>query len=241
MNKVQENKRTMYEAVLALLSANSAKTAAVAAFATSEAEFRNIVSQIENKSAEYNQATVGRTASKNQAADILVDAVLPMAAALFAYGSKQKDATLKEKAAVNESELRRIRDTELITQTNAILALLNEHLLPLADYGVTAAKITEFQQKITDFNAALGTRESSLAERVGARTSLADLIRKADEILHEQLDHFMELFRPTEPQFYTEYFTARIIKDLGTRHRRPATDAPPTAGTPAPTGAPMHA
>ncbi len=227
MNKIQENKRTMYEAILALMTANAAKIAAMPAFAASETSFRNVVAQIEGKSQEYNHATTGKVNVKREAEAALITETLAMAAALFAYARKQKNAELKAKATVTESVLRLMRDTERVTQANAILGLVNANLQALADYGITQEKATAYQGKIAVFAAAVGGRESSIAERAGARTSLVDLFRQADELLREELDRCMELLRATEQQFYTEYFAARIVKDLGLRHRQPTNGTQP--------------
>jgi hypothetical protein len=37
--------------------------------------------------------------------------------------------------------------------------------------------------------------------------------------MYEVLQTLMELVRGSQTQFYNEYFAARVIKDLGTRHR----------------------
>jgi len=39
------------------------------------------------------------------------------------------------------------------------------------------------------------------------------LFGKVDNILDEEFDRYMELFRPTETEFYIKYFAARFIKD----------------------------
>ena len=75
------------------------------------------------------------------------------------------------------------------------------------------------------FEKALGARESSVAERVSAGTTLAKLFDDADELLRDDLDHLMEQVRGEFPQFYNEYLSARVIKDIGVRHGQPA--APP--------------
>jgi hypothetical protein len=69
--------------------------------------------------------------------------------------------------------------------------------------------------------ASIGARESSIASRKGARGTMYSLFAEADEVLNEEIDHFMELIRPAETEFYNKYFTARIIKDTGVRHRKP--------------------
>lgn len=235
MTKNQENKRTMYEAVLSLLAANSALITPIPAFATSQTDFQNAVAKIESKSQEYNQATVGKAAMKNEALQNLIDAVMVMTSALSAYAQKQGNTVLKQKAFQNVSGLQRMRDTEVITRANEVLTLVNANTANLTDYGVTAAMITDFQQKIASFNTAVGEKESSVAERSGARESLSDLFRKADAILSEEIDQFVTSLKSTAPQFHTEYFAARMVKDIGLRHKTQPLTQPvnnqPAAGT----------
>ena len=103
----------------------------------------------------------------------------------------------------------------------------------LADYGVTPAVLTDLQTKTAAFSRALGDRESSVAERKGARGSMNELFDKADELLNEDFDRYFELLRPTDTELYNKYFSARVVKDMGMRHRPVAT--PPT---PVPVAAP---
>jgi len=84
---------------------------------------------------------------------------------------------------------------------------------------------TELEGKIKAFSASIGQRESSVAGRVGARANLLELFDVADRTLTDELDRMMELLRGSQTQFYNEYFAARVIKDLGARHRA----APPAS------------
>ena len=60
--------------------------------------------------------------------------------------------------------------------------------------------------------------ESSVAERMGARTTMEDLFAKVDGILEEEIDPAMELIRANKTQFYNEYFALRVVKDTGDLH-----------------------
>ena len=44
----------------------------------------------------------------------------------------------------------------------------------------------------------------------------------------------MELLRSSDTEFYNKYFAARVIKDMGVRHKANA----PAPGTPAPAAVP---
>jgi hypothetical protein len=219
MTNNQENKLTMYEAVQSLLDANSDKTTAVPAFAGTIAKLKGTLQGIKSKATEVEGASAGKVATKNQAEDELLNVLMPVSSALFVLGGAQKDLELKEKANVSESALRKMRDTELVGKASLLLSLANQRAKALGGYGISPEMLTDLEGKISSFSASIGQRESSVAERVGARANLLELFDVADRTLTEELDRMMELVRGSQTQFYNEYFAARVIKDLGTRHR----------------------
>jgi len=221
MTKNHENKLTMYEAVQSLLEANGDKTAGIPAFVGSIASFRGAVQSIKQKSTELDAAGAGKAAAKSRAEDELLTALMPVASALFVHAGIQKDDELREKATVTEGGLRRLRDTELAGKASALLSLANERLSVLTGYGITEAALKDLQAKADAYSTSIAQRETGGAQKAGARANLLELFDVADRTLNDQLDHLIELVRRSNTQFYNEYFAARVIKDLGTRHRPP--------------------
>ena len=229
LNKHQENKLSTYEGVLNILKGNQDKTSAVPVFVDSIGELDSIVSKIKIKAAEKAEATSGKTSAKYLAEDELIGLLLQVAASLVIRGRREKEMALKESAYVTESGLRRMRDTELSTKANSIYELAVSRAADLQTFGVTAEKLTALKGNIEAYGKALGARESSVSERMGASQSLVDLFKEADGQLDEEIDGLMEHFRSDYPQFYNEYFAAREIKDAGVRHREPTPAPPPPA------------
>jgi hypothetical protein len=110
----------------------------------------------------------------------------------------------------------------------------------LTAVGITAEKIVDLRTKDEAYSSAIGAKESSIADRKGARESMNELFAKADELIHAELDLYMEMVRPVDPELYHKYFAARIVKDMGVRHRAVAEPEPagaaPAAPAPAVTG-----
>ena len=227
MRKHEENKQTMYKAVLAKLNANKSKTDTIPAFADSITAFRTTVEGIEAKAMQMNNAVAGKTMTKLQAEDEMIQSLMPTASALYAYGRKEKNAELTAKADVKESYLRRMRDTELVIKARSIHELAAANAAALAPYGITDAKVNALKEKIDSYDTSLGERESGSAARTGARLSLTELFAKADDLLENEIDRQMELLREAYTEFYNEYFAARVIRDLGIVHE-PEPTPPPT-------------
>lgn len=232
MNKRFENRLTMYEGLLTLLQANSTKVQSVGGFADAVTAFAGVVTAIKAKSTEVDGATAGKAASKYNAEDALVDALIPIASALYMHGRKQGNAELTERTKITEGKLRAMRDTELAKYGSVIGDLATANAAGIATFGISAEKITDLKGKATAYNTAIGARESSIAERKGARGTMSELFDKADEMLNEEFDHFMELLRPTDTELYNKYFSARIVKDTGYRTKPNGEPAP----APAPAG-----
>ena len=229
MYKRQENKFTMYEGILTLFSTNTETVNSVPMLKDSVDEFGSVVATLRLKSTEVSNVSTGKTAVKSQAEDDLITVLLPVAAGLFVFARKQNNVELKEKAKLTESHLRTVRDTELASKGDLIASLAAGQAANLVPAGITEATIADLNAKVQAYRNALGARESSVAERMGARTTMEDLFAKVDGILEEEIDPAMELIRASETQFYNEYFALRVIKDTGVRHRPEQTPVPETA------------
>ncbi len=231
MNKRQENKLTMYEGLLTLLQANSGKFTSAGGFSDVLSEFSSTVSELKAKSTETEVLTAGKVAAKHGAEDSVVGLLLPVCSALYIFARKQGNTEIKERANITEPKLRAMRDTELASYGESIADLAGENAAALAPNGITAETIADLKGKAQAYTAAIGARESSVAERKGARGSMNELFDKADELLNEEFDRYAELVRPTDTELYNKYFSARVVKDMGLRHRPMST---PPAPIPAP-------
>jgi hypothetical protein len=168
----------------------------------------------------------GVGADKENAEDTLIESLVKITAALSAYARRAKDNALAEQAKVNESGLRRMRDTDLVSKATAIHGIAAGVLTNLADFGINQTMLTDLSAQISAFNTALGAREGGVAERSAARIALAELFNHADEVLKADLDKLIELVKKDAPQFYNAYYGARVIKDLGYRSK-PKAETPP--------------
>ena len=226
MNKQLENKLTMYEGVWTLFGKNAEIVNSVPMLKSSVEEFGTTLAAIHLKSSEVNTATTGKAAMKYQAEDDMITLLLPVAAGLFVYAKKQGNVELMEKARITENVLRKIRDTDLAGRSKTIAALAEANVQNLVPAGITQPMITDLKAKVEAYRTALGVRERSVAERMGARTTMEDHFYKIDEIFEEEIDPAMELIRASNTQFYNEYFALRVVKYTGIRHKPEPTPAP---------------
>ena len=224
MNNRLENRLTMYEGLLTLLQENMDKINTIGGFSEAVTGLAAVIADVKAKSAEVDRVSAGKTTGKYDAEDALVSELIPACSALYIYGRKQNNAEIKERVSTTETKLRRMRDTELAAFGLAMADLALANIKGVAAFGLTEDKVNSLRAKAQAYNTAIGAKESSVADRKGARGAMNDLFDKADDILNEELDRFMEMLRSTETEFYNKYFAARVVKDTGVRHK-------PTNGT----------
>jgi len=219
MSKYLENKMSMYQGVRTFLATIVDKVASIPALTKAISDFELMVDQIKAKTLEVGSASAGKAQKKANAEEELLTALIPVKSILAAYASQNTDAELRAKTVLTESQLRKMRDTDLQNTAKGILQAGNDKLATAGDFGLTQEKLTALDDKIKAFSSATGEREASVGKRVGARTAMMDLYDQADEILVERIDNLMEQMRDKEPQMCEEYNSTRLVREVGLRHK----------------------
>lgn len=232
MDANHENKLTMFLAVKEYLEDNAAATNAVPAFAVHSANFLTGIADIEAMVSKINTVTSGKTKVKHEALDALVEAVLPIAAALVSYGNEKKDTELVTKATVAEYSFRRLRDTLVIPKAREIVALGTEHAADLAESGITAEDLSDATAAIDAYAKALGKQGEGFSERSTAFDSLYALFDSTEEILTNHLDNLVTVIGRKDKGFLNGYLTARAVKHLRGGNGGTEPPAPPQNPTP---------
>lgn len=226
MTKSEKNIFAMYKAVNAVLTGNATEVDKLPALKDSHTRFSNKITELGSKDTDYISKTDGKTISKTDAENELIENILPVVGGLQVFAKIIDNHELKVTTKVTVTDMKRMRDNELINKAKQIFDFANTNSAELVNYGITADTITQLNTLITNYEAALSDQGSSFAEKQAARKALTLLFDTADDILKDELDNLMELTRSNNPDFYNEYKAARVIKDLGIRHEEPVTDNP---------------
>ena len=222
----------MYTAAERVLKNNSIKTATIPAFAASYGRLNALLVQITDKDKERMGKTPGKLAAKDEAEDALMTAVIIISSALTAMARNKGNTQLKEAAYVSESHIRHARSSEQINIARLIYDLAKANQPDLVAYAVTETMLDDLQARIAAYDAAVKDLASGMAERSGARTAVSDLFVQADEVIKEEIDPMMQIFRVTDPELYNDYRAARVIKDLGVRHTKSGQPIAAAPGSP---------
>lgn len=211
MNDKQENKVSMYFAVVQVVDANNAVWAGTPAFVNAEAAFGTVMGGIQDLVEVQETVITGVRTDKLVALDAMVEKALLVSGAVFAYATDTDNNTLKEAVAYSASDLKYVRDTIAAERATVIHDQANAVIASLADYDVDAAVLTELTGLIDAFAALIPGPRVAITARKGATSGLVELMKEADSLLKERLDKLMNLYKVTDLEFYTHYFNARII------------------------------
>lgn len=230
MTAKQENKLSMYLAVKAVCDRNSATIATLPAFGDGYTEFGTRVTNIQTLAQDQSVDATGLAADKQQLRRDMANTGVTIAAAVNAYAKKVKNNDLAAQSSVNASDMTTGRDTTAAETARKIHALATANLANLASYGVTAAKLTGLNAKITAYAASLSKPREAVATGSTATKQLAAEFTAADAALNDQMDSFIPQFADTAAKFVDDYRSARIIVDSGIAKAK----TPPPAPKPGP-------
>ena len=229
MNKKTSNKVTMYEGLLTVLNENADKVSPIEGFANAVEKFSQVTKAIANKDVEASESRKGKTETKHSYKEDLHTLLLPVCSALHLTGKAADNQELMAKAECNESDLTRMKDNDLLTFATTAVTEAKANASAILPKGISAEMLNDLEAKLAAFKASIGKQGSGVSSGKEARATMKDLIKKADDIIKNELDHYMKIARRTDEEFYTKYTGATVIKDLGIRHKKDTEPAEPVA------------
>lgn len=214
MNQSQMNRKHMVDATLSFLDNNAATWQSVAKIGEVKNKL-NDVSQSIDAAAEVQQKAqinigkikleLKRTISEK--ADILNDIV-------EVYALMNGDETLAQTMADSASDLFKMKYDDMLRRVKLIIDSATENQEALvAEYGLTAEQITGLQADYDRFLELNGQpREYQIKSGVATLT-LDELFTEASNLLDNQLNNLMKIFKRRDSSFYNGYLKARMVVD----------------------------
>jgi hypothetical protein len=219
----------MYNVVEQLLNGNTTITAAIAQIATVLAGFSGNVAEIATMLAKVAEDITGNRKATQVLKAALAKEAYGIEAAMYAYAQSltPPDTDLASKTRFANSYFAQARDAQIADRAQvvhdlavALVTVTPPATNPLIPFGVTAARVTAFQTQITDYVAAVPNARSAIAGRKADNLVLRTLIASTGAILNDQMDQLIIQLEPANPEFYTNYLTARKLVDPRTLHTR---------------------
>jgi hypothetical protein len=169
-----------------------------------------LLSRILQKAEETKQGT-GISYKKAQLKKILGIKVSGLSGVLQAYAHDTGNLDLAEAIKTSKSDITRLRDQDVEAIVSKVLAVADEKLEDLADFGTTESNITEIKNTLEEFKGLIGKPRVILNEKYVAIASLEGFYDETNSVLKNKLDKLMLIFRESNSEFFDGYIRARAI------------------------------
>lgn len=228
MTKREEAKLSMYRTVqqfcnnnLAIVNTNAAFVAVLALISA------KLATLLTNETA-ARKKTKGIALDKGSQRTVLCLNAFDIAAAVFAYASEVNNLTLQQIVNFTITDLEKTKDELLVPTCNNIKKAASDNLAALANYGITAASLTAFQNNIDAYNGAVPKPRLAKTAKSTSNKTVKATFKEIDTILKNRMDKLAPSFRTVAPNFLTEYKEARKVIDPGSSggSEREKTDTP---------------
>lgn len=215
MTDPQEDKLSMYYAVIAASEKHTAAWQTLPAFVTQYGLFTAQVDVIRDTIDGQIQGISGAARDKAERRQEMAELAYPVASVLQAWALENDDAELADRVSFTLSDFLHDRDTVAEEYAQLVHDEANANVASLADYGVDAAKLSALAAAIAAYHTALTAPRLAITDRKAATAALKVAFAEADKILKERLDKLVPILTQDHPAFATDWGNARIIVDSG--------------------------
>lgn len=226
MTTKQENKLSMYLAVLAACEPHLTAIQALPAMDEAHADFHRHVANIQRITQLRDVTGTGIADDKRSLRTRMAESANAIALAIRAYAIKAGKPDVAAKANIPASRMNTGRDTAAAVTARNIHAMASEHLKGLERFGITPDKVDRLGIMIDAYAASIGKPRAAAAQGVTLTQQLAAEFDAADALLMDQMDALMRQFRAAEPAFVEAYRNARALVHLKATRGKPT----PAAG-----------
>lgn len=214
MKQTQMNRKHMIEATLTYLDEKSALWQSIAKIGEVKNKLAEVNLAIDAAADEQLKAQVNAGKMKNelkrtmsQKGDILNDVV-------EVYALMTGDKMLAQAMNQSASDLFKMKNDDMLRQIKRIIEAATKHQSELTDgYGLTAEQITDLQADYDRFLELNGLPREYQVKSGVATLNLEELFTDASNLLSNQLDNLMKIFKRRDPNFYAGYEKARMVVD----------------------------
>ncbi len=109
-----------------------------------------------------------------------------------------------------------------------VSGLATANIAALADYGITAADVTDLDDLTTKFHGAKPAPREAVVGRKKQTDVIPGMIANLRSILRRQLDRQITTYKRSNAEFYEGYLSARVIVDRGGGGGKKPAPKPPT-------------
>jgi hypothetical protein len=223
MNRELTNRVTMFKTVDGYLDQKNSVWNGMAPFAAAVQQLKQKLTAIDAAAQKQETPLSGAAGDKAAARDELEDVLFLMCEALGVLAHTHNDHDLKALVDLSPTAIDRLNDEELGNRATNVSAKANAMKTELATMQVTQANIDELDEALQTYQAAKAKPRTAVVERSVQTESLSTLVRGTSNLLRDQIDRLVNLFKRTNPEFVAGYRSARVVVDRVAGHAAPKT------------------
>jgi hypothetical protein len=214
MNQSQMNRKHMVEATLAFLDEKAATWQSIAKIGEVKNKLNAVNLAIDGTAEEQQMAKVHVGKIKIDLKRTICEKADIMNDIVEVYAVMNGDEKLAQTMADSASDLFKLKNDDMLRRVKRIIdAAVKRQEELVAEYGLTAEQVAGLQADYDRFLELNGQpREYQIKSGVATLT-LEELFTEANNLLANQLDNLMKIFKRRDPTFYNGYLKARMVVD----------------------------
>lgn len=204
----------------ALDLANVAITNSLLPFKNGITVIKNDLASIDSMQTDAQKIITGYAAQKTAMRKSCINITYMVTKSVSAYAVNTNNDVLKKAMTFKKKELNQMKAQFFITRIQAAITQVEAIITDLADYNVTPAMVTTWQQSLTDFTDILSTPRTAIALRKTLNTQIQNLTGECVHYLSDVMDPLALNIGQTHPQYYKNYRNARRLIETGLQHTK---------------------
>lgn len=224
MKKIIANRINMYVVVLETCKRHEGEWAGIPKFVSAVNDLESALNEINAIALSHSTKTLGVSSYKTQKLKQLYARIDEIHGAYRALADDTGDPGLKIRNGYTVTTLRRMNAIALKTHISRVAEDLIETGDLLEPYGVDNTHIGEVLQLIEESKVIISKPRNAIVERKNLTANMDAKAAAIDRIVKERMDNMVRLFKRSLPEFFQEYFAARIIINSGVRHNNSTID-----------------
>ncbi|MCB9001302.1 MAG: hypothetical protein H6537_04920 [Bacteroidales bacterium] len=214
MNQTQINRKHMVETTLSFLDENVATWQSIAKIGEVKNKLSDVNQAIDKAAADQSNAQVNMGKIKTELKRTICEKADIMNDIVEAFALITGNEMLAQTMADSASDLFKMKNDDMLRRVKQIIdaATANKEALT-ADYGFTTEQITDLQADYDRFLELNGQPHEYRVKSSVATLTLEELFAEASNLLTNQLDNLMKIFKRRDANLYNGYLKARMVVD----------------------------
>ena len=216
MKKKQEAYLSMTEKSVGEMRNHQSTWTENAVIIATMANVDKIIVDIGKASARQNRKTSGLTKQKREYRKLLNTQSDVILGVIRSYAVTINEKNLYDNSNLSLSEIRRIKDSEILIKVGTITKFVTNNMAELVPYGMSDKTMLDYSEATDGYREFLSKPQIIIAEGKTATANLVKLFSALEVQFNDYLDNHMMQYKLSEPQFYSDYINARTIFDEST-------------------------